>query len=234
MRCKNCGWDNPAGLEKCEKCNAPLTGSMIESNDNRHSESSSVQFDPKKTVTGCPDCGYPIRPDETKCPNCGRLFQGNHSGESGSSGSDTSGGSTVRPTVPDRNNVKPQRPVMGTVIQGVNVNANQEGRKLVAFLVTYTQSLNGDFFTLVEGRNYIGKDKSLDICIQGDPKISGKHVSILYRAVDKKFKFKDELSSNGTFVNGMLADEGELNNHDVISIGSTKLIFIIIPDIIWN
>ena len=30
MRCKNCGWNNPAGNEKCEKCNAPLAGSMID------------------------------------------------------------------------------------------------------------------------------------------------------------------------------------------------------------
>jgi hypothetical protein len=227
MRCKNCGWDNPAGLEKCEKCNAPLTGSMIDSSDNRNTESSSEKFDPKKTVTGCPNCGYPIRPDETKCPNCGRLSPDNNSDNSGSDSSDTP---TIKP-VPDRSNVKPQRPVMGTVIQGRNMTVNQDGRKLVAFLVTYTHSPNGDFFTVFEGRNYVGKDSLLDICIQGDPKISGKHLSILYRSVDKKFKFRDEQSSNGTFVNGALADEGELNNHDVISIGSTKLIFIIIPQI---
>ncbi|MCQ2324616.1 MAG: FHA domain-containing protein [Paludibacteraceae bacterium] len=28
MRCKNCGWDNPAGLTKCEKCNTPLEGDV--------------------------------------------------------------------------------------------------------------------------------------------------------------------------------------------------------------
>lgn len=26
MRCRNCGWDNPGVLTKCEKCNAPLEG----------------------------------------------------------------------------------------------------------------------------------------------------------------------------------------------------------------
>lgn len=29
MRCKNCGWDNPDGSLKCQKCNAPLKGSML-------------------------------------------------------------------------------------------------------------------------------------------------------------------------------------------------------------
>ena len=26
MRCNNCGWENPDGNQKCEKCNAPLQG----------------------------------------------------------------------------------------------------------------------------------------------------------------------------------------------------------------
>lgn len=28
MRCKNCGWDNPDGLTRCEKCNTPLEGGV--------------------------------------------------------------------------------------------------------------------------------------------------------------------------------------------------------------
>ena len=30
MRCNNCGWENNPGNMKCEKCNAPLKGSMID------------------------------------------------------------------------------------------------------------------------------------------------------------------------------------------------------------
>lgn len=30
MRCNNCGWDNPEGIERCQKCNQPLgTGSFF-------------------------------------------------------------------------------------------------------------------------------------------------------------------------------------------------------------
>jgi pSer/pThr/pTyr-binding forkhead associated (FHA) protein len=100
---------------------------------------------------------------------------------------------------------------------------------LVGFLVTYSQSLNGDFFPLYEGKNIIGRDTSASICIQGDPNISDRHLSILYRPVDRKFKFKDELSSNGTFINGELTDEGELKNSDVIRIGATRILFMKIP-----
>ena len=30
MRCKNCGWENPDNAIRCEKCNAPLSGSMVD------------------------------------------------------------------------------------------------------------------------------------------------------------------------------------------------------------
>jgi len=66
MRCKNCGWENPANNAKCEKCNAPIKGSE----DNP----SVGRFDPKKTAKGCFECGYPIRDVEKTCPNCGHIF----------------------------------------------------------------------------------------------------------------------------------------------------------------
>lgn len=30
MRCNNCGWDNSPNSQRCEKCNVPLKGSMVE------------------------------------------------------------------------------------------------------------------------------------------------------------------------------------------------------------
>lgn len=42
MRCKNCGWENASGNARCEKCNAPLMGSMIEGNDYRAGHSGSA------------------------------------------------------------------------------------------------------------------------------------------------------------------------------------------------
>ena len=68
MRCKNCGWENPANNAKCEKCSAPIKGSE----DNP----SSGKFDPKKTAKGCIECGYPIRDAEKTCPHCGHIFVG--------------------------------------------------------------------------------------------------------------------------------------------------------------
>jgi len=157
MRCNNCGWNNPQGNAKCEKCNVPLRGSMI--------RTSSYE---------------------------------------------------VEPIV-----------IRNTVLKSDDDEAAE--RKLVGFLVTYSHSINGRFYPLYEGKNYVGRSSSMSVHIRKDPKVSDKHLSILYRAADRKFKFKDEQSTNGTFINGTLIDEGELKNSDEITIGTTKLVFIEIP-----
>jgi pSer/pThr/pTyr-binding forkhead associated (FHA) protein len=120
----------------------------------------------------------------------------------------------------------------GTVIQSVSSDkdfGDKERRKLTGFLISYSRSPNGTFFPLYEGKNSIGRGESSQICIQGDPNVSEKHLSVLYRTVDRKFKFKDEQSSNGTFINEELIDEGELKNLDKIRIGETRMLFMEIP-----
>lgn len=122
----------------------------------------------------------------------------------------------------------------GTVIRPVGSGGGTgtpSGKRIIGLLVTYDTTPTGQVFNIYEGRNYIGREVSSDISIQGDSQISGKHFSILYRVADGKFKFKDEQSSNGTFLNEVLTDEGELNTFDILRIGSTKLIFIAIPHI---
>lgn len=91
MRCKNCGWDNPVGKSRCEKCNVPLSGSMIDSDVSfpQHSSAEEVGFSPNKTVyeeeifrednrgpgKKCAKCGYPLRPGQKECPECGAVAE---------------------------------------------------------------------------------------------------------------------------------------------------------------
>lgn len=117
----------------------------------------------------------------------------------------------------------------GTMIRQPKGAAQVQGRKLVGFLVTYNRNPLGKAYNLYEGKNFIGRNSSCDICISDDRQVSGKHMSILYRNADNKFKYRDEQSSNGTFVNKELSDEGELQNYDVIRVGGTVFIFIAIP-----
>lgn len=134
----------------------------------------------------------------------------------------------------------PKRPVADaeprTVIRRPNVGGNPQqrpvqGRKLVGFLVTYNRNPLGKAYPIFEGRNYVGRDSSCDIAVPDDSQMSGKHMSILYRGVDHKFKFRDEQSSNGTFINKELKDDGELQNYDIIRVGGTLFIFVAIPQI---
>lgn len=88
MRCKNCGWENPNGLTKCEKCNTPLGGAVKNQPTYGTIPEAAPQINPlNKTVNeavvfpqaqpaaapaanACPNCGYPMRPGVTDCPNC--------------------------------------------------------------------------------------------------------------------------------------------------------------------
>jgi hypothetical protein len=117
-----------------------------------------------------------------------------------------------------------------TIIRPVQGGVASSGKKLVGLLVTYSTIPSGQVFNIFEGKNFIGRDMPVDICIP-DNEVSGKHFSILYRSVDGKFKFKDEQSSNGTYLNEVLTDEGELTSFDLVRIGSTQLIFIAIPQL---
>ncbi len=96
------------------------------------------------------------------------------------------------------------------------------GRKLVGWLVTFSNNPLGEDFKLFEGRNLLGSDKSCDIVI-ADNLVSSKHLTILFRA--DKFKFKDELSTNGTFINEVMQDEGDLKDGDQIRLGKTVFKF---------
>lgn len=111
------------------------------------------------------------------------------------------------------------------------VKSEDNGRKLVGFLVTYNRTPMGKAYNIYEGRNYVGRDASCDISIPDDNQMSSKHLLIRYLSGNNKFSFKDEMSSNGTYVNKELLDEGELQNYDIIRVGSTLFIFIAIPQI---
>jgi hypothetical protein len=178
------------------------------------------------------------------CPFCPALGSGTIVNNDGNTGNSGGGGETevnlegrtfvggesptISPTIPMDGGHTVIRP---RVQEGDDQTNMPSGRKVVGLLATYDTVSTGQIFNVLEGKNFIGRDASVDISIQGDSQISGKHLSILYRTADGRFKFKDEQSSNGTFVNEVLTDEGELNTFDVIRIGSTRLIFVAIPQL---
>ncbi|MBN1634106.1 MAG: FHA domain-containing protein [Ignavibacteria bacterium] len=96
----------------------------------------------------------------------------------------------------------------------------RQSRKLAGWLITFTWSAEGEDYRLYEGRNLITGGGQGDIIIS-DPAVSNPHCMILFRS--GRFKIKDELSTNGTFINGTEIEETELKDSDIIKIGTTEL-----------
>lgn len=86
MRCKNCGWPNESNVSHCVKCNAPLQGSMVDSNlemkqpfEDSDIIKSTIRESSGNDNTGnnqdcppksCPHCGYPVVSSMSECPIC--------------------------------------------------------------------------------------------------------------------------------------------------------------------
>ncbi len=124
------------------------------------------------------------------------------------------------------NTFDPNKTTIGgrTVEEGQDNQAIQK-RKLRGWLVTFDIEPFGVDFKINEGRNSIGSKSSNDITIQ-DNQVSSNHGLILYKK--KKFILTDELSTNGTFLNGeelIPRDTYELNDGDEIKVGDTTLLF---------
>jgi len=226
MRCKNCGWgDYPAGTKKCVKCNAQLSGSMVENapagarektSEDVHlnntireplstratptpdAEEDKPNKDAETPMKKCLDCGYPLMPSATECPDCGTSLD-------------------------EASIDEPPKKELDTT--------TRTNLKLVGFLVTYCQSITGVFFPLYEGNNSIGRAKRNDIVI-ADKEASEEHFRIFYFAKEKRFEFEALNTKNGTFVNDKQYSTGkaDLQSSDFIVIGSTKLTFIAIPE----
>ncbi|MEO6727111.1 MAG: FHA domain-containing protein [Blastocatellia bacterium] len=96
--------------------------------------------------------------------------------------------------------------------------------KIVGWLISYTNNPDGEDHRLFAGYNRIGANQVCDIVLQ-DETVSGSHSIIVYR--DGRFLIKDDLSRNGTFVNGREISEAHpLQSYDQVRIGNTYLTFI--------
>lgn len=80
MRCKNCGWINPADSQNCEKCHATLQDENFGIIQNpthpvsdrmKSTVAEGVIFtELEPVVISCPKCGYPLSENTNCCPNC--------------------------------------------------------------------------------------------------------------------------------------------------------------------
>lgn len=107
-------------------------------------------------------------------------------------------------------------------------NAEETVLPCVGWVVVVEGPNRGRDYRIHTGYNYIGR-KSGDIIITGDDTISGERdSSITYVYQTKKFYMAHENGKNVLLVNNIPVVGGgtELKNYDIITIGTTKLVFL--------
>ena len=92
-------------------------------------------------------------------------------------------------------------------------------------MVTFDIEEFGTDYKIFEGRNLIGKKSTCDITVL-DNEVSSEHAVILFRK--DKFEISDQMSTNGTVLNGELLESHKPNllvDGDEIVVGKTSLLF---------
>lgn len=86
----------------------------------------------------------------------------------------------------------------------------------------------GESFHLKSGRNFVGRDKSMDVVLDGDKTISRqKHAIIVYDPKSKRFIAQPGESKELFYVNDeVVLSNVVLNPYDSLEIGKSKLLFV--------
>ena len=117
----------------------------------------------------------------------------------------------------------PQEIERRTMIMGEDEIKPPRG-KIVGWLISYSRNPDGEDFRVYSGYNRMGANPVCDIVIE-DETVSGSHAILVYR--DGRCLVKDDLSRNGTFVNGKEITEAyPLKSYDQIRVGNTILTFV--------
>ncbi len=207
MKCSSCKKDNPDGAKVCKFCGGSI-GSNFRVCDYGHN------FD--ANLLTCPYCpsasdktvmdSSSDRDDKTQVDTSGPVLRNDRTPAPGNFASPDSDKTILGTSNPSFNSAPAQ---------------NVASRKLVGWLATFDISPNGTDFRITEGRIKIGRSSRNDIVI-AQPGISDEHCIMLYR--DGKLVIQDNLSSNGTIVNGVSIDEKVyLNDNDIIKLGGVTL-----------
>jgi len=223
VKCPKCKETNPDNANFCKSCRSPIPKS--------------------EDKIRCPN-GHIMDPSWTECPICqaaNKADDGEISQYKKTAFESYPNSNRPEPairktklegTIEQPSNNKPNKKPRKTVVQSINEDENGSTaiqNRLVAFLVTFSIDSSGQFFPIREGRHTIGCGDNSDICIRDDNKMSSQHAVLLYRR--GKFLFGDNLSTNGSFVNGAeVMDKIELNNYDTIKMGNTEFRFIMVDN----
>ena len=112
--------------------------------------------------------------------------------------------------------------------QMVYMNGVNEFTPVVGWLVAIEGAERGNDYRIRAGYNYVGRGEFMDICIRGDKSISrNKHAVLIYDYEEKVFLFGPvEGKSLIRLNNKLILSPQELKPYDILTIGTTKLMFV--------
>jgi hypothetical protein len=112
-----------------------------------------------------------------------------------------------------------------TIIMDEQMNQSRAVKgRIMGWLVSYTRNPDGEDFRIYAGYNRIGANPICDIVLQ-DETVSGSHAILVCR--EGRCLIKDDLSRNGTYVNGREITEAyQLQNYDQVRVGNTVMTYI--------
>jgi hypothetical protein len=204
MKCLSCGKGNIQNAKFCKFCGAQLTVKH-KTCANGHN------YDAK--LEQCPYCPRAeVTATITKAITSAKtLIDGNDDVTTDLREKQSAGKAQTR-TVIDKKTV-----IVG-IEKSIKGETSLKGNRLVGWLVSFDLDPDGKDFKIFEGRTKIGRNSANNIIID-KPEISDDHVLLLSR--DSKIIIQDQLSANGTYLNGKKVDERkELKDNDVIKLGS--------------
>lgn len=99
---------------------------------------------------------------------------------------------------------------------------------VVGWLICVKGPNRGRDYRLHSGSNFIGRSKSMDVCIENDQTVSNRnHASVSYDDRSKTFYIAKGEVRNLIYLNGKpVRSDADLVSYDRIEIGNTELIFI--------
>ncbi len=212
MKCPACNATNPDHATFCKSCGKALR-TNLRTCPNGH--------DYDASLPSCPHCPPPRtanlgQPPTARMDDAEKTRLDTAKPKLGPSGSGPVAPLNDKTVILGRGEVPP-----GVVPSGDGKPRPQVNRMLTGWLVTFDVDSNGLDFKVYQGRHVIGSAAGCDIQLK-IPGVSAEHAILLSR--NGKFILEDNLSSNGTFVNGeMIEEKVYLNENDIIRIATIDL-----------
>lgn len=217
MLCTQCGRDNAAGLDYCDYCGEPLqTGPA----GKRKTEMDGGGGGGGKRKTAMDAPAPPQR----------NAFEAAMSGEvddpfaPNASATKPKVNAPLAPPPPAQPQKRKTQFDHGDPFAPPSERAGaavEDNTRIVGFLVTFDGAKLGKYWVLREGRTYLGSDP--DICqvvVETDTNVSGKHAVMVWR--NGKLRINDEMSTNGTYLNGEEVEEATIvPDGAIIGLGRT-------------